>query len=136
MTPSDNLFWSDLALVRMPSLRKLIRKNKTPMGLWIDLAFRLDSAYEEHDQQLIHQIYGYAHWSYFEAEDEELEQAVGCAFYEHLPLNPVVKRDLPNWLTREEFKALSTVLHYHQSDEEFEELCQSFDLHTAGVSST
>ena len=96
------------------------------MDLWIDLEFRLDDAYAEGDHQLIRQIYGYARWSYFEAQDEELAEAVGCAFYEHLPLNPVVKRDLPNWLTREEFQALRPVLHYHQSDAEFEELSDYF----------
>jgi hypothetical protein len=114
--------WRDLALRQMPSLKPILLKADNPMSLWIELEFCLDNAYEEQDRLLIQQIYDYAHWSYFKSQDEDTIQAVGCAFYEHLPLNPVVKRDLPNWLTREEFKTLASVLHYHQSAEEFEEL--------------
>lgn len=114
--------WRDFALKQMPSLKSILLKAENPMGLWIELEFRLDDAYKEQDRLLIQQIYGYAHWSCFRSQDADIIGAVRCAFYEHLPLNPVVKEDLPNWLTREEFEALASVLHYHQSDEEFEEL--------------
>jgi len=119
--------WRDLALRQMPSLKPILLKAENPMGLWIELEFRLDDAYEEQDRLLIQQIYDYAHWSYFESQDEDLMGVVGCAFYEHLPLNPVVKKDLPNWLAREEFETLASVLHYHQLDEEFEELRDNFN---------
>ena len=119
--------WRDLALRQMPSLKPILLKAENPMSLWIELEFCLDDAYEEQNRLLIQQIYNYAHWSYFEAQDKELVQAVGCAFYEHLPLNPIVKEDLPSWLTREEFETLASVLHYHQSDEEFEELRDHFN---------
>lgn len=119
--------WRDLALKQIPSLKPILLRAENPMGLWIELEFCLDDAYEEQDRLLIQQIYDYAHWSYFEAQDEGLMEAVSCAFYEHLPLNPVVKKDLPSWLTRKEFETLASVLYYHQSDEEFEELRRYFD---------
>jgi hypothetical protein len=119
--------WRDLALMQMPSLKKILLKAENPMDLWIKLEFRLDDAYEAQGRLLIRQIYDYAHWSYFESQDEDVTGAVACAFYEHLPLNLIVKEDLPNWLTCEEFKTLASVLHYHQSDKEFEQLRGYFD---------
>lgn len=124
--------WRDLAAEQMPSLKHFIEVTENPMALWIELEFRLDDAYEEANQDLIQQIYGYARWSYFEAQDADVVEAVACAFYEHLSLNPVVKKDLPNWLTYPEFKALTAVLHYHQSDEEFLELRDCFDRKALG----
>lgn len=126
------IYWRDLAAERIPALKLIVESADNPMALWIELEFRLDAAYEEADQHLIQQIYGYAHWSYFEAQDVDVVEAVACAFYEHLPLNSVVKKDLPNWLTYREFKALAAVLHYHQSDEEFAELSDYFDRKLLG----
>jgi hypothetical protein len=45
--------------------------------------------------------------------------AAAYAFFEHLPDRRAVRRDLPRWLTRDEFLGLREAFRYHLSAEEF-----------------
>ena len=89
------------------------------MGLWIDLHLAFSMLYDEKtlNRKAIRKVYGYARWCFFRSKDQEVVDAVACAFYEHLPLNAAVRRDVPNHLSVPEFEALERVFRYHLDTE-------------------
>ena len=45
--------------------------------------------------------------------------AAVCAFYEHLPQHPDIRRDLTRWLAREEFTDLREAFRCHLPEQDF-----------------
>ena len=54
--------------------------------------------------------------------DGDTETAAVVGFYEHLPTNDHARRDMPNHVSKEDFAAMTRVLKYHATDEEYHEL--------------
>ncbi len=117
--------WRRIALEKLPEYRDLIEHADNPMALWIDLHIKFKEVYraETPDDGVIRRFYEYARWCLESpgARDylSEAGSAAACAFYEHLPQNGVIRRDLPRWLSRDEFLGLRDVFRYHLSDEEY-----------------
>jgi len=89
------------------------------MGLWITLQLTLCELYSRpwpnswKNARAIRQVYSYARWCYFQSGDPDVIAAVACAFYEHLPLDEDVRRDVANHLPETDFEALEKVFRYH-----------------------
>ena len=111
--------WRKQALKQVPSLTRIFRRERDPMGLWITLQLTLcelcsrprPSSWK--DAKAKRQVYRYARWCYFQSGDPDVIAAVACAFYEHLPLDEDVRRDVANHLPETDFEALEKVFRYH-----------------------
>lgn len=120
--------WRRKALEFLPAHRATIEKADNPMALWIELigAFRqLHSAGLPADA-LVRPFYQFAHWCFFDSGSGATVNAVACAFYEHLPELPLVRAELPRWLSRSDFLACQQVFAYHLSEAEFAEFRDDF----------
>ena len=74
-------------------------------------------SYAKKDEGLIGRIYEFARWCW-KCPSDEVRTAVACAFYEHLPKKPMMRRDMPRRFGRDAFAELREVFGYHLSPEE------------------
>lgn len=117
--------WKRVALEKLPEYRKLVDAADSPMALWIELHLKFEDAHRlpVPDADLVRRFYEYARWCWQSPGSGDLRSdagtAVACAFYEHLPQNKAICRDLPRWLTNAEFAELREVFRYHLSEPEF-----------------
>ena len=118
--------WRREALQRLPECRQLIEESDNPMALWINLHGACEDAYGEGNDALIQRFYDYARWCWQSSNKQDVRSAVACAFYEHLPLNPVIKKDLPRRMGRHMFNELRDVFRFHLSPEEATRFEQEF----------
>ena len=119
--------WRRVAIEKLPEFREIIEAAETPGMLWIDLLVRFEGAYQEPaDQDLAHRVYEYAGWCLTKSKDQDIETAAALSFYEHLPLNKKIRKDMANHLTREVFLGLKEVFKYHLAEGEYEEMEQEF----------
>ncbi len=54
----------------------------------------------------------YARWCWT-ADSDDTVSAVLCAFFEHLPEDEAIRKDIPRWFSRSEFERLREVFAYH-----------------------
>jgi hypothetical protein len=87
------------------------------MALWIELLSECQEAYQKQDEDLIGRFYDYARWCW-ESKIGDVVNAVACAFYEHLPTTPDLRRDMPRRFSRTAFQELRDVFCYHLSSDE------------------
>ena len=119
--------WRKVALEKLPEFRKIIDAAETPGMLWIDLLLKFEDAYEEPvDQALVRRVYQYASWCLAGSKNQDIQTAAALHFYEHLPTNEKIRRDMANHLTREEFFGLTEIFKYHLAEGEYEELEKEF----------
>jgi hypothetical protein len=86
------------------------------MALWIELLDECEGAYKKQNEDLIRRFYDYARWCW-QSGIYDVVNAVACAFYEHLPMKPVLRGDMPHRFGRTVFKELKAVFCYHLSPE-------------------
>ena len=106
--------WRREALERLPECRESIVSARNSMALWIELLDECGRAFRQRNEDLIRRLYEYARWCR-RSPSIDVRTAVVCAFYEHLPLNPIVRRDMPRRFDRAEFTELREVFLYHLS---------------------
>ena len=87
------------------------------MSLWIELLGGCEEAYKKSDEDLIRRFYDFALWCW-QSPSADVRTAVACAFYEHLPATPVLRRDMPRRFGRAAFTELRDVFRYHLSPDE------------------
>ena len=117
--------WKRVALEKLPEYRRVIDTAERPMALWRELHLKFEEVYHADipDDDLIRRFYEYAAWC-LESPGEgrylsDAGTAVVHAFYEHLPQHGVIRRDMPRWLSREDFLGLREAFRYHLSGEQF-----------------
>jgi hypothetical protein len=119
--------WKRTALEKLPECRTLIESSDSPMALWIELHLRFERL---NDDDFTRRIFEYARWCVESPGDgghlSDAGTAAVCAFYEHLPQQAAIRRDLSRWLTREEFTNLREAFRYHLSEQEFLEFEKDF----------
>jgi hypothetical protein len=118
--------WKRVALETLPEYRRIIEAATSPMSLWVELDSRFLEAFEARgSDDLIRRFYEYARWCRQSPGTgnhlSDAGTAAVCAFYEHLPRHPIVRRDLGRWLTRAEFNDLKEVFRSRLSEEDFAE---------------
>lgn len=110
---------------KLPEYRSVIEATDNPMTLWIELEMKFEDVYRATplDDEIIRRFYDYARWC-MESPGEggylsDAGTAAACAFYEHLPQQAAIRRDLPRWITRQEFGDLREVFRHHLSPRDF-----------------
>jgi hypothetical protein len=109
--------WKRQAIEQLPDYRRIVESAENPMALWIELLSACEGATEKGDEDLIRRLYEFARWCW-KSPSEDVRTAVACAFYEHLPRTPVLRRDMPRRFGRAAFNELRDIFRYHLSAEE------------------
>ena len=109
--------WRREALKNLPEYRQVVEASENPMALWIELLGECDAAYGKQNEDLIRRFYIFAWWCWH-SQNDDVVNAVACAFYEHLPTTPVLRKDMPRRFGRAAFKELRDVFCCHLSSEE------------------
>ena len=103
--------WRREALQRLPECRQVIESAENPMALWIELLSACEDATKKGDEDLIRRFYEFARWCW-KSPSDDVRTAVACAFYEHLPTTPVLRRDMPRRFGRAAFNELQDIFRY------------------------
>ena len=109
--------WKRQALEYLPECRQVVENSSNPMALWIDLLYECEAACENLNEDLIRRFYAFAEVCW-KSSDADLRTAVACAFYEHLPESPGLRRDMPQRFGIAAFNELRGIFFYHLSPEE------------------
>ena len=109
--------WRRQALDSLPECRRIAETAENPMAFWIELSGACVDASARQDEDLIRRFYEYARWCW-KSPSDDVRTAVACAFYEHLPTTPALRRDLPRRIGRAEFAELRDVFRYHLPPDE------------------
>jgi len=100
-------------------MRNLIRKVKSPMGLWVELTDCFQEAHRDAEgKPLIRAVYDYARWCVCESRSDDVQSAAVVAFYEDLVLDKRVIEQIPYHMTRQEFLGLTDVFKYYLEPEQ------------------
>ena|SRR5437870_6656644 len=123
--------WREAAQRMLPEFQSEIAGAETPMGLWTEIIFHFDDAYEEpRNEDLIERIYGYADWclehDVGESAADHLPTCVAVCFWEHIPICKAAREDMPRWFSYEDFRANEHFFKYRLETEEWEELKQVY----------
>lgn len=124
--------WRRVALEKLPEYRQIIGAAENPMALWIELTPRFEDAYVDtiKNHGVIRRFFEYARWCLESPGDggalSDAGTAAVCAFYEHLPEQEAVRRDLYRWLSRNEFLSFREVWRKSMSEEQFREFESEF----------
>lgn len=89
------------------------------MELWLDLHDEFQQAQSSQRPEFIKAVWAYAVWC-ARSGDPEVENAVGCAFLEHVGENPTVWDELPRLLSADDLQLVSGALGNVLSPEERE----------------
>jgi hypothetical protein len=120
--------WRHKAGEMLPELVNSFEDADTPYLLWFELHDAFKQAYEQtpRDESLIRRIYQYSDWCCDQPRGEtaadDLLTCVAVCFYEHIPLHPVAREDMPRWWRAEDMAGEQSIFQYHLSDEQFSEL--------------
>jgi hypothetical protein len=119
--------WRRDALKGLPELRAAIEQSWSPMSMWIEIHLAFEDAYRASPRadDLIKRIYALA-TAQARSRNSDTQTAVACAFFEHLPLNRKVWRDLHNHMPLEVFENLEPALKYHVPEAEFADLKREY----------
>ena len=109
--------WRKQALEKLPEYRRLIEAADNPMALWIELLGECQDASRNQAEDLICRFYEFARCCW-QSPSADVRTAVACAFYEHLPTTPELRRDMPRRFGRAAFIELREVFQYHLSPDE------------------
>ena len=78
------------------------------------------------DESPIRRIYLYSDWCAEQPRGrtaaDDLLTCVAVCFYEHIPLNPGARADMPRWWRPEDLADEPSIFRYHLSDDQFNEL--------------
>lgn len=125
--------WRSKALELLPEIRKEILECDNPMGLWIEVHFAFDEAYEEpKNDNFIRRVYAFEKWSLDQHDGttaaDHLPSCVTVAFWERIPTNPKARADMPRWFSVDAVIANGHFFKYFLSDEDFEELIAMYEI--------
>lgn len=110
---------------RLPECKRTIEEVDNPMALWTELLGKCEEAYTTSKEDMIRRFYEFAWWCW-KSQSDDVRTAVACAFYEHLPRNPKMRRDLPRRFGRETFEELREVFCYLLSLQEAAEFDREY----------
>ena len=123
--------WKAKAFELLPEMEDDISSSTSPMGLWIDIGFEFQMAYNwPRNEDFIRRVYEFSRWCVEQepgkSAADDLATAVAISFWENLPRWPEARADMPRWFTRDEITASREIFSYLTSAAEFEELLSLF----------
>ena len=104
--------WRREAIERFPELHREIADAEGIYFAWMALWHSLFMpAYERHppDTRTAGRVYGYAAWC-LKQRSLCVRRAVADEFYERLPSDPLTHREMPHWISQQEFDTLASLL--------------------------
>ena len=111
--------WQQKALELFPDLQSDIEEPDANIyTLFFELLPRCEAAHVAGDTSELQKIYGYAEWCSLQQE-KDLWNAAGVAFYEHLVDEPLMKGQIPLWLSPEIFEQVSGLLEWRMGPAAF-----------------
>ena len=129
--------WREKAIEMFPELDSRFEADDSPYDLWFELLEAFEKAYEKTppDESLIRRIYQYSDWCCDQPRgktpEDDLFTCVAVSFYEHIPLNPRARQDMPRWFRSEDLQGGSAgepnIFAYHLTADQFEELKRFLD---------
>ena len=118
--------WRRIAIEKLPQHRKLIQESESLGMLWVDLWVRFVNAHRPPvDEATVKGTYDFASWCVGNA-DKDIATSTICHFYEDLPTEPLVRRELPKHMNREDFLGLTEVFEYHLTAEDHQRFVSEF----------
>ena len=121
--------WQQKALDLFPDLRSDIEEEgATICTLFFELLPRCEAAHVAGDTLELQKIYSYAEWCSLQPE-KDLWNAAGVAFYEHLVDEPLMKEQIPLWLSPQIFEQVSDLLEWRMGPASFALLRSQFMEH-------
>ena len=126
--------WRKKAAELLPELAEELSKSESPMVFWIEAEVAFSMAYNKRpiNRDFIKRVYEFADWSSLHGEEsqdasQDLGTCVAVCFYEHLPTDPIVRADIPQWLTRNDVVDMMELFTYLASEAEYQELLGIYD---------
>ena len=127
--------WREKAGEMFPELASRIEAAlqdlDSPYTLWFELREAFEEAYDKTrpDESLIKRIYRYSDWCCEQPRrptaEDDLLTCVTVSFYEHIPLHPKARDDMPRWWQPEDLEVgpgEPSAFAYHLEAEQFTEL--------------
>lgn len=106
--------WRREALARFPELQRQIADAEGLYFVWMALCHELfKPAYEKDppDIEMAARVYEYAAWS-LRQRSTYARTAVADEFYEWLADDPRTRRDMPRWISQEDFDKIKSAWDY------------------------
>lgn len=123
--------WRAKAFEYFQDFHDLIEEETGPIGLWIQLRYKLVRAYDKEplNEEFIGKIYDYASWcleqpSTGDANTDPSSAVAG--FIEDIPRDERISDDLYRWMSAETFDGSENLFRYSLSDEKFERFAANF----------
>jgi hypothetical protein len=119
--------WRRIAIEKLRQHRGLIERCESVGRLWVDLWLIFVAAHRPPaDEATIKSVYEFAAWCLAESRNGGIATSTVCHFYEHLPTEPLVRWELPRYMSRQDFLGMSEVFKYHLSAEEHAAFVRDF----------
>lgn len=119
--------WRKIALEKLTRHRGLIDRSESVGMLWVDLwLIFVDAHRPPGNEATIKNVYEFASWCVAKSGNVDIETSTICHFYEHLPTEPLVRRDVAKHMARRDFLRMSEVFKYHLSPEEHDTFVREF----------
>jgi hypothetical protein len=120
--PSED--WRARALASFPGLRDDLEDEDRIFSIYIllgDLLHLLNGAHREGDDDMLRRIYGYAAWSR-EQPDDDIQNAAGVSFYEHLFDERWMRPLVTPWITSRVVRDYMGLWEFRLSPADFDEV--------------
>lgn len=120
--------WRREALERFPELRREIADAEGMYFVWMALwhgLFKPAFKKEPPDTETMARVYNYAYWS-FKHRSKEVRMAVADGFYEKLRDDLRTRRDMPRWISQEDFNNLHSAWDYYLTEQNFADFQREF----------
>ena len=124
--------WRAKAFEYFPDLHDLIEEETGPMGLWIELRYKLVRTYDKRplNEEFIGKVYDYASWCLTQPSTGDAftdpSSAAAVGFIEDISQDQRMSDDLYRWMSAETFDDSESLFRYRLSDEEFERFAANF----------
>ena len=117
--------WRRKAIDACPSLREELEESSTCMLAWFELLPAHRELEHQGDSDAVWSIYNYALWCW---QQQELQNAVAVAFYEHLVDDELTSQRIPERLTRPEvFRDLIPLFRQRLEQKQFRQLLEDYE---------
>ena len=114
--------WRQKAIECAPELRNEFQApDLTPYTVFMELLPITRQAHIDRDSERLQKIYDFAEWC-FHQKDQNLWNAVGVSFYEHLADHEETFLQFTNWIKKEIYLEIRGLLVQRANDEKIKKL--------------
>ena len=118
--------WRRKAIESFPDLRHEFEQADTTIyEVFFELLPRVCDAHVRGDLEELRSIYDFAGWC-FQQKADDLWNAAGVAFYEHLVDEPTTLSEIPQWLEPDVFEGCKSLFEARLEPEQFRELFERY----------